>query len=90
MGLSLSPELVLREFLTMPIEFAVLQHQPVPLEKCPRCGVEPFDPFLRGQVQRWKWSLLTLSIRPYCTIICSSCKEIVGHEHPVTGEVELE
>ena len=73
----------------MPIECAVLLDKPSPIESCPHCGASPFDPFLRGQVQRWRWSLLRLEIRPYCTLICSTCKEIVGYEHPVTGEVDL-
>jgi hypothetical protein len=73
----------------MPIEFTVLKDQPSPIEKCPRCGVEPFEPFLRGQIQRGKWDLLRLRIRPYCTLICTACKEIVGHEHPVTGETTI-
>jgi hypothetical protein len=73
----------------MPIESAVLLYQPSPIERCPRCGVAPFEPFLRGQVQRGRWSLLKLEIRPYCTLICSACKEIVGYEHPLTGDSEL-
>lgn len=73
----------------MPIEVPVLQNQPPPIEKCPRCGVEPFEPFLRGQIQRGRWSLLKLEIRPYCSLICSACKEIIGYEHPLTGDFEL-
>jgi hypothetical protein len=73
----------------MPIEFMVLKDQPSPLEKCPRCGVEPFEPFLRGMIQRRKWDLINLCIRPYCTLICTTCKEIVGHEHPITGEITI-
>jgi hypothetical protein len=72
----------------MPIEAPVLDGRPT-IEQCTFCGSSPFDPFLRGQVQRGKWDLWNLEIRPYCALICTSCKEIIGYEHPVTEEVDL-
>lgn len=64
----------------MPIECALLRGQPVPIEKCPKCGAEPFDPFLRGQVQRRKFKWFLWGPWPYCALICWNCKEIVGYE----------
>lgn len=69
----------------MPIEFSLLLRKPVKLTNCPRCG-EPFEPFLRGQVQRTKRSWFGLGRRrPYCALICWACKEIVGYEDPEGG-----
>jgi hypothetical protein len=65
----------------MPIECVLLDDAPVPLRECPECGVLPFRPFMRGQVQRWKGLFRK---RPYCALICSTCKEIVGWEKPQT------
>jgi hypothetical protein len=72
----------------MPTEFMLLQHETEPFAKCPKCGVEPFESFLRGMVQRRKrkWFLFGREW-PYCSIICWKCKEIVGHQHPITHEV---
>lgn len=64
----------------MPAEYTLLKDAPVSLEACPKCGAKPFKPFMRGQVQStWRkfWR------RPYCCLICESCKEIVGYERPV-------
>ncbi len=60
----------------MPIEFVRLKDKPQPMLRCPKCGYL-FVAFMRGQVQnRWrKWLR-----RPYCCLICSKCKEIVGYE----------
>jgi hypothetical protein len=68
----------------MPIEATQLEGAPVALEQCPKCHAYPFVPFMRGLVQRSKrnWKTLFLTKQPYCTLICSSCKEIVGHEYP--------
>lgn len=67
----------------MPIESWLLENQPVPFEHCPACG-EIFVPFLRGMIQRSKRSWLGLGPRQsYCALICSECKEIVGHESPL-------
>jgi len=44
---------------------------------CPKCGAEPFDQFLPGQVYSWWRSLLRL---PCLAVICRGCKEIVGYE----------
>lgn len=52
----------------------------MPIEKCPKCGAEPFDPFLRGQVQRRKFKWFLWDPWPYCALICWNCKEIVGYE----------
>jgi len=61
----------------MPIEFARLKDKPAPFDRCPNCGHEPFEPFLRGIVHSW-WRKLFR--KPYCAVICWQCKEIVGHE----------
>jgi hypothetical protein len=63
----------------MPIEAATLADAPIPLRSCPKCGKEPFEPFMRGQVQRsrYRW----LRRRPYCALICSRCKLIIDWEY---------
>ena len=71
----------------MPIEYALLKDKPSPFEECPCCHERPFEPFLRGQVQRAKYSLWSLLFsvyipRTYCAVICSECKMIVGYEKP--------
>jgi hypothetical protein len=65
----------------VPVECAQLENAPVPLHVCPKCGASPFEPFMRGQVQRAKKTILRKS-RHYCALICSICKDIVGHESP--------
>ena len=69
----------------MPWEYGALVDAPVPLATCPKCGAQPFDPFLRGTVQRserpW-WRPWWGPTRPYCALICWKCKEIVGYESP--------
>ena len=67
----------------MPIEVLTLRDRAVPLAACPKCRTAPFDPFLRGQVQRGErpwWRPLWGPKRPYCALICWTCKEIVGWE----------
>ena len=67
----------------MPLEVLLLEGKPVPFGACPACGARPFKPFMRGQVQRRRtryW--FGGERRDYCALICSSCKEIVGHESP--------
>jgi hypothetical protein len=67
----------------MPSEVAQLLLRRSPLDRCPACGTEPFKPFMRGQVQRSKFTWWGLGgPRPYCSVICSECKEIVAHEDP--------
>jgi hypothetical protein len=75
----------------MPLECVILERSPVPISKCPRCGAAPFRPFLRGTVQRlWRpWWKFWGSIRPYCAVICSDCKDIVGYENPWPEGEEL-
>lgn len=63
----------------MPIEYTLLKDKPAPLEACPKCNDQPFDPFMRGMVQVW-WRR-TFGM-PYCCVICSRCKKIVGYEKP--------
>jgi uncharacterized protein YlaI len=67
---------------TMPTEYALLKNKPYPISVCPKCK-KSFEPFLRGVVQRPKrtwWGFGKL--QPYCVLICSECKEIVGYEEP--------
>jgi hypothetical protein len=66
----------------MPIEFSLLRNQPVLLASCPKCYATPFEPFLRGNVQRPKRWCYIGKKQDYCALICSSCKEIVGYESP--------
>lgn len=73
----------------MPREVTLLQHAPVPFGRCPVCTAV-FRPFLRGQVQRggivryllpsWWLCLLIGQPWPYCALICSECKEVIGWE----------
>lgn len=67
----------------LPIEYLQLADKDVPIAFCPKCGDKPFDPFLRGMVQRSvrKWWFFGPP-RPYCALICSKCKEIVSYEWP--------
>lgn len=72
----------------MPREYTLLCGRPVPLENCPKCGARPFDPFLRGLVQKTGIGFLVelwrawREKRParYCALICWDCKEIVDYE----------
>lgn len=75
----------------MPPEVEKLRKMPVLLEVCPKCGTTPFEPFMRGQVQRsalwhplswlsWLWSAFELDPWPRYALICRVCKEVVGWE----------
>ena len=66
----------------MPIEYTLLQYQPCPIARCPKCGAKPFVPFIRGTIQRRKFQYFFWKPRPYCALICSACKEIVDYENP--------
>ena len=67
----------------MPIECVLLEDRPVPIETCPKCGMTPFEPFIRGTVQRRKKKFFFFGEEwPYCALICSHCKEIVDYESP--------
>lgn len=53
---------------------------------CPKCGAHPFRPFMYGMVVRspglgdlWRWITRQPRIGT-TTLICWTCKEIVGHE----------
>lgn len=60
-------------------EYAALRGRPEVLRYCPECGDEPFRSFMRGQVASY-WRKFFK--RPYCCIICTHCKKIVGYERP--------
>ena len=65
----------------MPVEYTLLKNAPSIATTCQKCGsVSPA--FMRGQVQRSKRFLWVLWRRPYCAVICGTCKEIVGWEKP--------
>lgn len=67
----------------MPSEYLLLKNKPVPFAFCPRCGDAPFEPFLRGQVQRFKRKWLGFGPpQDYCALICYKCKNVVGYESP--------
>jgi hypothetical protein len=83
----------------VPAEVRALHGAPVPIERCPRCEAEPFDPWLRGQVQRERypwWARLlprrwrARYARPYCSLICAECKQLVGHESPSQADMVYE
>lgn len=75
----------------MPIEARLLHSYPVPLSRCPVCGAEPFETFMRGMVHRGGVRALIERARcwwrgdtyRYCALICYECKEIVGYEAPL-------
>lgn len=67
--------------------YAELKDKPSPIKDCPSCGCG-FTPMLRGIVVRRRMKWLFFGERPFCCLICSHCKEIVGHEHP-RGDFEL-
>ena len=68
----------------MPIEARYLFDAPHPEVKCPKCGVFPLEPIMRGCVQRRPWTLTWhwpfFKSQPYCAIICGNCNEIIGYE----------
>jgi hypothetical protein len=73
----------------VPVESLILEGQPVPFTRCPKCAAR-FRPFMRGQVQRrpWRivlawWPPIRIVERPYCALICAVCKRIVGYEAPL-------
>jgi hypothetical protein len=70
----------------MPVETYLLDGMPVPITECPKCGARPFQPFLRGTVQRGRYRLRfgwPVWVRQdYCALICASCKMVAGHESP--------
>lgn len=69
----------------MAYEYLLLRDAPVPVDRCSKCGAEPFEPFLRGEVQRSPRTLFSwppFKLCPYCSLICRACKHIVGHEMP--------
>jgi hypothetical protein len=80
----------------MPIEAALLRHEPEVFLSCPKCGNVPFRSLMRGQVQRtfltepisYTLALLrsawTWTPFPYCAVICCDCGDIVGWEAPPT------
>lgn len=73
----------------MPKEYTLLQGKPEPpLKWCPNCGQAPFVSFMRGTVQRRKRTPFLQRPRPYCTVICSHRKEIIGWEDPITLKFE--
>lgn len=73
----------------MPIEYTLLKDQPCKIKTCPNCG-KPFEPFLRGQVQRpRRWLGFLGPKRDYCALICAECMEIVGHESPPPDALHL-
>jgi len=81
----------------MPLEAIALLMQAVPLEQCPLCGASPFTPFMRGQVQRKRWtcreglrSILCMRPFDYCALICADCKQVVGWERPEDLQALLE
>jgi hypothetical protein len=67
-------------------EYIRLRDEPPPLVRCPKCGVEPFEPFLRGLVySEWRaflglFSWLWGKRYPVSCVICRACKDIVGYE----------
>jgi len=65
----------------MPIESTLLRFEPVPVKTCPACKAK-FEPFMRGTVQRSRFAWWIGPTRPYCALICSECKNIVGYEQP--------
>lgn len=67
---------------TMPIEFTLLDGQACKVTRCTKCHADPFEPFLRGQIQRWPYKFLFWIPRDYCALICSKCKKIIGYESP--------
>ncbi len=68
----------------MPIECPILEGVPCEITQCDQCGEFPLVPFMRGTVQRspWRWWQIRRigNRRPYCAVICSHCKVIVGWE----------
>lgn len=66
----------------MGIEYVLLKDAPVPLKRCPKCGVEPFEPFLRGLIARRRYKWVFFGKWDYMALICAECKEIVGYESP--------
>lgn len=84
----------------MPLKnaYTELVSAPVILKVCPRCGEEPFQPFMRGQVHRDMFRALaerflarTQKRSAQCwTLICRRCKEIVAYEDDAGNSVSSE
>ena len=72
----------------MPVEYLLLKNAPVPLVTCPKCGA-PFEPFLRGLVQRSARRWWFGRRRATCALICWACKEIVGYEWAPYGPTTI-
>lgn len=78
----------------MPIETRLLEKQPEAIQKCPKCGAEPFLSMLRGQVHRAATEapvakvLAIVRQQPfaYCAVICAACTDIVGWESPSASD----
>ena len=78
----------------MPVEYALLKDRPEALARCPASNAKPFYALMRGMVHStWRKYVpafepknsfpgFRLVPRPYCSVICSQCKEIVGYEKP--------
>lgn len=64
----------------MPIEVVTRAGEPAIFEKCPNCGAEPFEPFLRFQVARRVYKYFVFGKWPFFAVICRDCKDIVGYE----------
>jgi len=77
-------------------DYERLMSAEVALKVCPECGLNPFVPFLRGQVRAGvvrSWSEdLKSSIHKRLprvfAVICCKCKEVVAYEN-INGESTL-
>lgn len=66
--------------------YLLLDPLPESYHRCPKCGHEPFESFMRGLVVRFDWFGLR---KKTCTVICWNCKERVGYEDPQDPELLL-
>jgi hypothetical protein len=68
---------------TVKIEARLLKDKRPVFRQCPLCAAEPFEPSLRGLIQRPKRSWWGLGKpRAYCAVICSNCHKVIGWEEP--------
>lgn len=77
-------------------ETLILDNKSCPLRYCPQCGVYPFKPKTRGQLQKlWIWPFKQLrelwsewngQRDLNCALVCSDCGLVVGWEASFDGE----
>lgn len=56
------------------------------LNKCPKCGLEPFEQFIPCHVRRFDFFGLRSKV---WAVICKKCKEVVAWEDDKSASIEM-